>query len=142
MLASGQRVPRFDVRFGAADDLIPHLQAQGRQDVALLAVLVVQQRNPGRAVGVVLDGGHLGRHLELVPLEIDDPIQALVSAAPVPGSAPADVVSAPRFLEGLEQASFRLDFADLAEIRDRLEAPSRGGWFAWYQSHINTFHMY
>src|SRR5690606_13971347 len=45
--------------------------AQRVQDVALLAVGVHQQRDPGGAVRIVLDLGHPGRDPELVPLEVD-----------------------------------------------------------------------
>src|SRR5207247_2501299 len=58
-------------RLRTALDGIPHLQAERREDVALLAVLVVDQRDPGAAVGVVLDGRDLARHTDLVPLEVD-----------------------------------------------------------------------
>src|SRR3712207_9098884 len=51
------------------------------QDVALLAVLVLHERDPRRAVRVVLDVLDRGRHPELVPLEVDDPVLPLVAAA-------------------------------------------------------------
>jgi hypothetical protein len=50
-------------------------------DVALLAVLVLHERNARRAVRVVLDVLHDGRHVVLVALEIDDPVLTLVTAA-------------------------------------------------------------
>ena len=41
----------------------------------------MQKRNTRATVGVVLDGEDLGRHPELVALEVDDAVQALVAAA-------------------------------------------------------------
>ena len=46
-------------------------QALRREDVALLAVAVVQQRDVRRAVRVVLDRGDLRRHAVLAALEVD-----------------------------------------------------------------------
>ena len=54
------------------------------EDVPLLAVLVEDQRDVGRAVRVVFDLLNDARHVELVPLEVDDPVLPLV--APTPAS--------------------------------------------------------
>jgi hypothetical protein len=51
------------------------------QDVALLPVLVLHQRDARRAVRIVLDLAHHARHAELVALEVDDAVLALVPAA-------------------------------------------------------------
>src|SRR5258706_8798421 len=56
------------------------------QDIALLAVAVVQQGDPRRAVRVVLDRSDARRHTRFIPLEVDHPVGALMSAAPEPGS--------------------------------------------------------
>src|SRR5206468_867936 len=56
-----ERVPRPDVRVRARLDLGADLEPRGREDVRLLAVRVVQQRDPGGAVRVVLDRGDLRR---------------------------------------------------------------------------------
>ena len=99
-IPQGQGIPRLDVRFGAGDHHVAHLQILGGQDVALLPVHVMQQGNAGRAVGVVFDGGHLGRHLQLVPLEVDEPVAPLVPPAPVAAGDPAVVVPAAGLFQG------------------------------------------
>src|SRR4029453_4275774 len=60
-------------------------QAGGGDDVALLAVQVVQQGQAGGTVGVVLDRRHLGRHAVLGAAEVHRGGALLVAAAPVAG---------------------------------------------------------
>src|SRR6185503_9590862 len=54
-VAERQRVARPDVHAGARLDRRADPQPRGREDVRLRAVRVVEQRDPGRAVRVVLD---------------------------------------------------------------------------------------
>jgi hypothetical protein len=54
-------VAGVDGRALAGDHPNPHDQAHGGQDVALLAVGVMQERDAGATVRVVLDGRDLGR---------------------------------------------------------------------------------
>src|SRR5262249_52279164 len=75
----GQRVAGLDVRLVARNDGCTDLEADGRQDVALLAVDVLQERDARRAVRVVLDRHDLGGHVDLVTLEVDDAVAALVA---------------------------------------------------------------
>ena len=63
--------------------VMPTVRRFGREDVALLAVGVVEQGDVGRAVGVVLDRGDAGRDTVLASLEVDLAVQALGSAAAV-----------------------------------------------------------
>ncbi len=63
---AGQNVRAFAGLHGHAD-----FQPDGVQDVALLAVGIVQQRDARRAVRVVLDGRDLRRDAVLVAAEID-----------------------------------------------------------------------
>jgi len=49
-----QRVAGLDIGLRPGLDLVALLEALGRQDVAFLAVRVMQQRDIGRAVGIVL----------------------------------------------------------------------------------------
>ena len=51
----GQRVARRELGLGAGADRVPDLQADRREDVALLAVRVLEQRDARRAVRIVLD---------------------------------------------------------------------------------------
>ena len=71
------RVARLRLRVGAGHQRLPDLEAEGREDVALLAVRVVQQRDVRRAVRIVFDRRHARGHAELVALEVDHAVAAL-----------------------------------------------------------------
>src|SRR5207249_2488749 len=87
-------VPHPDVRARTGDDRIADGEALGGQDVALLAVRVVQQRDARRPVRVVLDRRHLGGNGELLAPEVDPPIPTLVPAA-LPAVGDVALVVAP-----------------------------------------------
>jgi hypothetical protein len=121
-LAERQRVAGPGVGAGAGDDGVTLAQPLGVQDVPLLAVGVDHQRDPGRPVGIILDLGDLARDPELVPLEVDLPVLALVPAAPVPGRQVAEVVPPAGLLQRLEQRLLRGVAGDLVEPGHRAEA--------------------
>ena len=109
------------------------------QDVALLAVHIVQKRDARAAVRVVLDGRNLGGHAVLVALEVDDAVTALVAAA-LMARGDAAVVVAPRLVRlRSEQRLLRLVRRDLGEVRDRLEAPAGAGRLVLFDSHDSLF---
>src|SRR5207249_645493 len=86
-------------------------------DVANLAGGVVQQRDPSRAVRVVLDVRDLGRHTVLVvPAEVDQPVRALVAAALVPSGDLALVVAAALVVQRTHQRLLREVTGDLDEV--------------------------
>jgi len=64
---------------------VPYRQAGRRQNIALLAIVVVQQGDAGVAVGVVLDRGDRRRDAVLGALKVDDAVLAFVAA---PGDGP------------------------------------------------------
>src|SRR6202007_1221187 len=89
-VAQRQVVARLDVGARPGLDPVALLEVLRRDDVALLAVQVVQQCDAGRAVRVVLDVRDLRRYAVLVdPLEVDQTVLALVPAALVPRGNPA-----------------------------------------------------
>src|SRR5581483_11218698 len=100
----------------------PDAQLRGREDVGLLAVGVVEQRDPSRPVRVVLDRRHLRRHAVLASLEVDDAVAALAAATLVARRDPAAVVAAALLRQRREQALLRLRLRDLLEGGDRHEA--------------------
>src|SRR4051812_10710705 len=122
-----QRVADRDVGPGAGLDEHAHAQTVRRQDVALRAVEVVQQRDVGRAVRVVLDRGHLRRHAVLAALEVDLAVQALGAAAAMAGGLAAVRVAPAALLEALDEALLGLGLRDLREVRVRREAPAGAG---------------
>src|SRR5258706_1682590 len=107
-LEQRHRIPDADIRAGTGDDGVAHIQALGRQDVALLAVTVVQQRDAGRPVRVVLDARDPRRNGELVAPEVDAPVLPLVPAAHIPARDVALVVAPTRPPQRLEQGLLRL----------------------------------
>src|SRR5690606_10416597 len=82
--AQGKRVARRDICFRRAEHGVSDLQTGGMQDVPLLTVGVVNERDVRSPVGIVLDGRHSSRDTELVALEVDRTIQPLVAAAAEP----------------------------------------------------------
>src|SRR5690606_41216501 len=71
-ISQRQVVARLDVRVRTRLDPVALLEVLRAEDVALLTVHVVEQRDAGGPVRVVLDVRDLGRHAVLVhPLEVD-----------------------------------------------------------------------
>ena len=100
-LRQRQAVAQLGLGVGAADDGHPRLQAVRGQDVPLLAVLVLDQRDPGRPVRVVLDMGDGGRlAVAIVAPPVDDPVLPLVAAAAVPRRDEPWLFRPPVFLSG------------------------------------------
>src|SRR4028118_171609 len=89
-----QRVADVDLGVGAALYERADREVPGGEDVALLAVVVVQQGYVSRAVRVVLDGRDRRRHAVLAPLEVYVAVAPLVTAADVAGRDAALVVPA------------------------------------------------
>src|SRR5205823_7881978 len=75
-----KRIADQNIGRGSGQNLAPDFETRGGQDVALLAIDVVQQGNARTAVRVVFDGGNDGRDARLVALEIDFAIGFLVAA--------------------------------------------------------------
>ena len=117
MRASGRQLPTAMSASSPEATLMPTVSRCGREDVALLAVGVVQQRDVGGAVGVVLDRGDLRRHAVLAALEVDPPVEALGAAAAVArGLAPVRVAPA-ALLEPFDERALGLGLGDLGEVR-------------------------
>src|SRR2546426_860622 len=68
---------------GTRHDGVADLQLVRREDVALLAVLVMKEREARGAVRVVLDRGHARRDPVLEALEVDQAVVPLLAAAAV-----------------------------------------------------------
>src|SRR5581483_6749159 len=96
-----QAVPGAGVRLGTGLDRRTDAEAGRGEDVRLGTVGVVQQRDPCRAVRVVLDRGDLRRHAVLAALEVDHAVAALVPAALVARRDAAVDVAAALLLQRL-----------------------------------------
>src|ERR671919_1274277 len=81
----GERIAHVHLGIWPALDDGADREVARREDVALLAVVVVQEGDVGRTVRVVLDRRDRRGYTVLAPLEVDETIAALVSAADVAG---------------------------------------------------------
>src|SRR5207302_6563648 len=82
-------------------------------------------RDARRAVRVVLDVAHRRRRPVLVPLEVDDAVLLLVTAAEAAHRDVAVVVAAAGLLEWLRERLLGCRPGDLREVGDRPEARAR-----------------
>src|SRR5258705_8646747 len=95
------------------------------QDVALLAILVLDQRNARRAIRIVLDLTHRRRHAVLVALEVDNPVHALVATADAAHGDVAVIIAAAAPGERLHQRLLAVVPRYLREIGDGAGARAR-----------------
>src|SRR5690349_4112785 len=94
-------------------------------DVASLAVGVLDERDARGAVRIVLDLLHRRRHAELVAPEIDDAVLPLVAAASTAHGDVTVIVAAAALFQRLDERLLRLLARDLREIRDGTEPCAR-----------------
>src|SRR5919202_991716 len=137
-VAQGQAIADADLGIRSAHQAIADLEAIGRRDVALLAIFIEQQRDARRAVGVVLDGRHTGRHAVFVALEVDEAVQALVPAAAVAGRYASLVVAAGLRLEGTQERLVWLSRRDVIERHHGHAAAAGRGGLVPFNSHSLT----
>src|SRR5690606_27107981 len=94
------------------------------------------QRDAAGAVGIIFDGDHLGGDpVELVPLEVDDPVHPLVAAAPVPDRDAAVDVAPSLPGEALQQGLLGPLAGQLLEGVTRHLADTRGSGLIVLDSH-------
>src|SRR5688572_9358496 len=119
-VAQRQVVARLDVGVGTRLDGVALRQLVRREDVALRAVDVVEQRDACSAVGVVLDVSDLGRHAVLVvATEVDHAVLALMATTDVTRRDAALVVAAAGLRQRTEQRLLGRGAGDLREVRNR-----------------------
>ena len=92
-ILQGQGIAHHNISVWPGDDLVANLKSKWIQNVAFLAVRIVQQADKRRAVGVVFYGSDAARDCCLVALEVDETIVAFVTAAPMPDREPTQVVA-------------------------------------------------
>jgi hypothetical protein len=102
------------------------LQTERGNDVSFFPVLVLQERQPGGAAGIIFDGDDLGLDAVLAPLEIDVADFLLLALADAPaGDSPVAVAPA-GLLAGEDQPLLGLGLGDVVERRDG-DIARRGG---------------
>ena len=117
-----KRVARLDVSLGTRLHNIADLEAVRCEDVALLAVCVVQQCDARAAVRIVFDRRDTGRNSVLRALKVNDAVEPLVSAAAMAHGQFALLVASARLCQADGEGLLRLVCRDLIEGRDRHEA--------------------
>src|SRR3989441_447133 len=122
-VAERQRVARQDVGLRSRHDRVAHFEAERRDDVALLAVTVVEQCEPCGAIGIILDPRHARRDAELLTPEVHRAEHALRPAAAVAHGDPPVRIAPARPPLGREQALLRLLSGDFLG-RDVREVPA------------------
>src|SRR5436189_518068 len=135
-----QRVARQDVGLRPRHDRVAHLETVRRDDVALLAVTVVEQREPCGAVGIILDRHHARRDSDLLAPEVHRAEHALCPTAAVAHGDASVRVAPARPPLGLEQALLRCLASDLLGRDVREVPPGRRGWLDGSDSHGRAGH--
>src|SRR5262249_34269325 len=115
-VAQRERVAGADLGASPAAEDVAGGDAGGGAEGALLAVAVVQQRDPGVAVRVVLDRGDLRRDAVLPALEVDVAVLLLVTTAPMARRRAPVHIAARRPLLRLRERLLRLVPGDLGKV--------------------------
>src|ERR1035437_2505566 len=131
-----KRIAETSLGLDAGDDHVANLETVGQEHVALLAVLVVEQADTGRPVGVVLDRGQLRRDIELVPLEVQDSVVLLLTAATMTNGELALVIAAGAALLWLKKRLVGFFGRDFLERGPGHAPESRRGWLVAAQRHL------
>src|SRR5215469_6325350 len=122
-----QRIAGYDIGVRPAEDGLANLQAIRVQDVAMFAVGIAQQRQPRRAVRVVLYGHDLRWNARLLALEINHAQLAFVPATAPPAGHVALTAAAAGAALAFCQRLERLFRRDLVATQCADE-PSRRGY--------------
>src|SRR5258706_4531459 len=125
-------------RFFPALDRVAYFEPKRRQDVALLAVLVMDEGDAGAAVGVVLDGRDLAGNAVLVALEVDLSVELAVAAALVACGDAALVVAAGVGGQRFDERLLGFVGGDLVESGDGHESASGAGWLELSNRHSSV----
>ena len=130
-------VAGLDVRALTVLDPVALTQLGRREDVALLAVQVVQQRDARGAVGVVLDVSDLRVDAVLVVTpEVDHAVGPLVATAPVTGGDTTVVVAPAGLGQRTDQRLLRRRPGDLDEVGATRETTTGRGRLALTNCHV------
>jgi hypothetical protein len=135
--AKGKRIANVGRSGGPADQFRADLETGWRDDVSLLAVLILEQGKPGTATGIVFNCGNSRFDAMLLPFEIDDAGFLFVSATNAARGATTIMIASAGAFANFDQALFGLGFRDIAEIGIRDVARrwrKRSKCFNWHKS--------
>src|SRR6056297_591755 len=129
------RVARLHVDLAAGDDLVAHAETLGGEDVGLLAIGILDERDEGGSVGVVFDPDHDRFDIVLATLEIDDAVETLRPAAAPAHRDPSGVVPARLFRESLGEGLHGAAFPKLRTVDQNQPALARRRRFVRLECH-------
>src|SRR5205085_10903316 len=109
-----------DVSGRPGHHLLPDLQTVRVNDVALLAIDVIQKSDVGGTIGIVFDRSDHRRNARLVALEIDQPVRLLGAATDEPRGNATCAVTAAGALLRLDQRLLGTILRDVVTRGDRL----------------------
>ena len=133
-----QVVAGLDVGAGAGLDDVALTELVRGDDVALLAVHVVEQGDARGAVGVVLDVSDLRGHAVLVvTTEVDETVGALVATTLVAGGDTTGGVTSTGLAQRAHQRLLGRAARDLHEVGHGGAATTRGRGLVLTDSHID-----
>src|SRR6266446_6686662 len=134
----GQCIPRSDIGLRPRHDLVSDFQAVRGNDIAFLAIYIMQEGDTSRTVRIILDGRYSGRHPQLVALKVNDAIVALGAPAAMPGGNLALIVASGVLLQLHNQRFLWLGLGNLLECRNRHATTPRRGWSILSNWHLST----
>ena len=133
----GKSVAGHDVGLGSVFNLVTHFKSLRSDDVALFAVLILNEGDVCGTVGVVLKGEH-GGGCRLVTLKVDYTVFFAISAAAMTDGDAAVAVASGVFLHGLQQAAFGGYLRKLGIINYRHSTATRCGRLVMFDCHFSS----
>src|SRR6188472_755002 len=128
-------VAGLDVNASVRDHCVARREPLRRQDIRKLAVLVFNQRNEGGSVRVIFEPVDRCRHAELVALEVDLAIGALMPAAAMPHRHTAGIVASASFAQTFGERFDRLALVKVATVDKHELTLARRGRFECLERH-------
>ena len=114
-----QSVTGHDVYIRTGYHGVAYLQAFGSGDVALHAVLILDESDVRASVGIILNALDLSGNIELVALEVDHTVFFSVTAATMTNGDSAVGVAAGLFVQRLKQRTLRSNLGQRRVIGNR-----------------------
>ncbi len=130
-----ERVADLDVCLLTGLDHVADLEAVRSEDVTLLTIDIVEERDARATVRIVLDRRNASGDAVLVALEVDHAIEALVTAALVADRQATLLIAAALLRQALRQRLFRFVGGDLIERCHRHETTTCRIWFETLYCH-------
>src|SRR5579875_3821702 len=121
-VGQGQRVAWLDIGLRTRLHRIANFKTYRSENIPLVSVPVMEERDIGRAIRVVLDRRHGCGHAILVALKIDNPEAARMASPAEPARDTALIVAPPGALKRRKQTLLGRLFGQLREVQNLHEA--------------------